>query len=327
MKKAFTLVELLMVIAIIAIISTLAVSKVSGLKEKSALQTSIVNQKEIARAVEAFLAAGGKLNYLDGLTYASTVGGGDGGGGQGFMLREMLIPGRVTGASGMPYAGPADDIAARDGVNAGLMPSLYAPGSYCCRYSLSSGEVTGFRNILGLTYLMRHYPKAAGAPRDNGFSVMADGSSCPAADGVGLDANRSACIVNAVTNGMYVLAIAPNNNYGRSVYRAFGQRLTERDSGVYDDAEVLREVKATGGPLIVFGLGDEASIVGSAQAGIDSAPVSTFNLQRHYSRFLLVFRLRSYGTGPAAMSSVEFAGVLDPVGNTIAAAQTVLDEL
>jgi prepilin-type N-terminal cleavage/methylation domain-containing protein len=71
MKKAFTLIELLMVIAIIAIISTLAVSKVGGVREAAARKVSLANQKAVERAVEAFLVSGGKLNRLDNLMYAN----------------------------------------------------------------------------------------------------------------------------------------------------------------------------------------------------------------------------------------------------------------
>ena len=74
MKKAFTLIELLMVIAIIAIISTLAVSKAGGVRERAALQLSIANQKAIERAVGAYLVGGGMLNRLDSLVYAQDQG-------------------------------------------------------------------------------------------------------------------------------------------------------------------------------------------------------------------------------------------------------------
>ena len=56
MKKAFTLIELLMVIALIAIVSTLDVTKVGGLRESSARKVSLANQKAIERAMDAFLA-------------------------------------------------------------------------------------------------------------------------------------------------------------------------------------------------------------------------------------------------------------------------------
>ena len=65
MKRAFTLIELLMVIAIIAIISTLAVSKVGGVREAAARKVSLANQKAVERGVEAFLVSGGLLNRLD----------------------------------------------------------------------------------------------------------------------------------------------------------------------------------------------------------------------------------------------------------------------
>ena len=74
MKKAFTLIELLIVIAVIAIIATLAVGKFGGVREAAARKVSFANQKAVERAVEAYLAGEGRLNRLDSLLYA-----GDGG--------------------------------------------------------------------------------------------------------------------------------------------------------------------------------------------------------------------------------------------------------
>ncbi|MBQ4200140.1 MAG: type II secretion system protein, partial [Kiritimatiellae bacterium] len=60
MKKAFTLIELLMVVALIAIVSTLAVSKLGGVREGAARKVSLANQKAVERAVEAYLVNGGR---------------------------------------------------------------------------------------------------------------------------------------------------------------------------------------------------------------------------------------------------------------------------
>ena len=81
MKKGFTLIELIMVIAILAIISTLAVNRYGNLREKSARTVSLANQSAIGRAVDAFLAANpdGKIDYLDSLLrYNKEIGNGKG---------------------------------------------------------------------------------------------------------------------------------------------------------------------------------------------------------------------------------------------------------
>lgn len=79
--------------------------------------------------------------------------------------------------------------------------------------------------------------------------------------------------------------------------------------------------------MLAFGLGDSASIIGSANAGLESAPYSTYTLKKHYSRFILLFRVRQVGSGSVTMPAVELAGVLDCCGNTIRAAEHVLKDM
>ena len=70
MKKAFTLIELLMVIAIIGIIATLAVTKIGNTRRVSAMKVSVANQAAVERAFESYLTMnGGQVNRLDSLMY------------------------------------------------------------------------------------------------------------------------------------------------------------------------------------------------------------------------------------------------------------------
>ena len=139
MKKAFTLIELLMVIAIIAIISTLAVNKVGGLKEASARKISIANQKSVERGVEGFLSfEGNRLNRLDALLGAK-VSGVERGAGDGFGATIVTnLP------SGGFYQGPTDQgVPAPDAIaerNQGLSPMLT---EVLCYYSLSPNATMG----------------------------------------------------------------------------------------------------------------------------------------------------------------------------------------
>ena len=65
MKKGFTLIELVMVIALIAIVASLAVMKFGTLRERSARTVSLANQNAIDRAVSTYLTAqpDGTINY------------------------------------------------------------------------------------------------------------------------------------------------------------------------------------------------------------------------------------------------------------------------
>ena len=66
--SGFTLIELIVVIAILSLISTLAVNRIGAIRERAARSVSVANQLATGRAVETYLTANdGKLNRLDSL--------------------------------------------------------------------------------------------------------------------------------------------------------------------------------------------------------------------------------------------------------------------
>lgn len=331
MKKGFTLIELLMVIAIIAIISTLAVSKVGGLKEVSARKVSVANQGAVERGVEGFLAMEGRLNRLDSLLYA-----GEGGAPIMGKAREGDFDFTTTtftaeGREGLYFGPSADcDASVRELRNGGLCPEL---ASVLCLYTLSKREVEALNERLGLKYVMAataYADEAATSFPSQHYSrdrAYGDGTVPNGSDG--LSPNASAMVATLVTNGMAVAAVNPMTDLGRTIYQACGQELmnTKNWGESYTESEVRKEVAATGGPLLAFGLGDSASIVGNARAGIEAAPFAAYPLKKFYSRYILLFRLRSAGAGSVTTVVPEFAGVLDCCGNTVRAAQHIIKDL
>ena len=318
-----------MVVALIAIVSTLAVSKLGGVREGAARKVSLANQKAVERAVDAFLTNGGRLNRLDSLVYA-----GDGGApifGSAAGDFDFAAVSTAEGRAGL-YMGPSADAGedVREAHNSGLSPELR---SVLCLYSLSAAQAAALDARLGLRYVMAHtayadsdprsYP-AVHYPKDRAYG---DGTVPNASDG--LDANDSACVATAVTNLMVVAAVNPMTDLGRTIYQACGQELmnTKGWGERYTESEVRSEVAATGGPLVAFGLGESASIVGKADAGLDSAPYATFALKKHYSRYILLFRLKTVGSGSVSQTLPEFAGVLDCDGSTMRAAQHMIKRM
>ncbi len=322
MKKAFTLIELLMVIALIAIVSTLAVTKVGGIREASARKVSLANQKAIERTVDAYLADHPEgISKLDSLVYATDTDAPDAG-----------TPGfEFTDLSAL-YKGPTDDTSdiVKD-KNSGLTPGLL---NALCIYRLSQQEIValrriGFKYVTQFTKYAHDYP--AGKYSSDSGKANADGSIPTAADG--LDPLLSACIVRTVKPQMAVAAITPLNNMGRLIYQACGEELMITNSTytgnfmtstLYGETESKNEVAAAGGPLIAFGLGDNASIIGKADAGLDSAPYATFANKKFYSRYILLFRLKTIGSGSNGTILPEFAGVIDCCGATIRSAQDTI---
>lgn len=317
-RHGFTLIELLMVVALIAIVSTLAVNKVGAVREAAARKVSLANQKAVERAVEAYLAEDGKLNRLDSLIYA-----GDGGApiassrSGDFDFAAVSTAGGRNGLYFGPTASPG--AVGNDGLASDLRDVL-------CLYGLSKAQVAALDSKLGLKFAMAHtaYTNAASHyPRNRAYG---DGTVPGELDG--LDANDSACVATLLTNNMTVAAVTPMTARGRAIYQACGQDLLDTEDGEnYDEREVRGEVAATGGPLIAFGLGDHASIVGKADAGLDSAPFATFVTRNHYSRYVLLFRLKTAGAGGNGAIIPEFAGVIDCCGNTIRAAQHIIKNL
>ena len=325
MKKAFTLIELVMVIAILSILTSIAVNKMGGVKESASRKVSLANMKAVERGVGAFLASGGRLNRLDSLINAESSGVARSAG-EGF--GSTIYTNFTVGAAGGVYLGPNDPMPVTEAVsaaNAGLSPSLVG---VLARYSLSAAEVEALRVDFGLRFLEFHNLIA------NAEDVQAnwpserygrgDDGSLPRPTNA-MDPNLSACIVRAVTNGLYVAAINPATDLGRAIYRSCGAELlaTKRRDGSehYDESKAIAEVKSAGGPLIAFGLGDEASVVGAPNAGLEAAPTAAFAPRQYYSRYILLFRLRPNSAGGVRG---EFAGVIDCEGATAA---TVRDSL
>lgn len=310
MKKGFTLIELIMVIAILAIVATLAVNRYGNLREKSARTVSLANQAAIGRAVDAFLAANpdGKIDYLDSMLKENgSVELGDGTGFQKSLQMRNYI---YTGAGKVG----AVDYSER---NAGLTPRLYGPmapgGPAFIPYSLSADEVSRLANR-EFKFLTTHPTLVSSLPtkNDNGTLVSTNEAAL-------LDPHKSACVVRAVTNGMIVCAINPFTKNGRDIYRDCGQKLLDLEGVVdatgqaTDQDAAIEQVKATGGALLAFGLGSDASIIGNGLAGLESVPLATYPVKKYYRQYILLFHVDT--STPAGR--LDFRGVLDPCGFTI----------
>ena len=311
MRKAFTLIELLMVIALIAIVSTLAVTKFGGLRDNSARKVSLANQVQISKAVESYLAFGHRgIDRLDSLIDDEVALGP----GTGFFDPQGTTMARLGAGF---YLGPDQDVTLplseeiaekNSGLDLNLVDVLVP-------YSLSEEE-SRILNNWNFRYTMRHTTYANSSPRTAYNEKGDDGVYLPDDQNLGLDPNRSAAIPRAYTKGLIVAAISPFTPGGREIYRDFGQNLmdTKLSAAEYiaDSGNVKAEVKATGGALLAFGLGERASIIGSQDAGIDTVPYAAFLNKKFYSRYILLFRIDS----SLRSGIVTFAGVIDPCANT-----------
>lgn len=301
-KSGFTLIELLLVIALLAIVSTLAVTRIGNLRASAARKVSVANMQAAGRAIDAFTGAAAQpLDRLDSLVYedstSTAAGFGD------FGAKDALYAGPTDVGSPLPEA-----VAAK---NSGLAPALRET---LCGYSLSKSEAAAL-HAFGLRHV-RQFAKNAEVDKnragdDGSFPVYGDG----------LDPEGAACIVRNVTNDMVVAAVTGITDPGRQIYRECGAELPADESdGSYDAAKARAEIAAAGGPLLAFGLGDGATIIGKA-GGIESAPFSEVPDRRYYRDYVVLVRLRTAG----GETTAEFAGILDPEGRTISRARAFIE--
>ena len=75
----------------------------------------------------------------------------------------------------------------------------------------------------------------------------------------------------------------------------------------------FEQVKATGGALLAFGLGADATIVGDNLAGLEVAPLATYPNKKFYRQYILLFHVDT--STPAGR--LDYVGALDPCGFTI----------
>ena len=223
-RRGFTLIELVMVIALIAIVSTLAVGRIGDMRRTAARRVSIANQQAVGRAVETYLSIhDGRLDRLDSLMDAETPLG-RGGADDGF---DYARTNKVAGSSGYLYCGPCRAAGmswpfpdAVTEANAGLAPGLRG---LLAPYALDEREVRALNDI-GLKFLMTHTVWADKSPREAYRERGEDGAWLPDDATIGLSPSRSACVPAMVTNGLVVAAVSPVTNAGRDVYRECGQQ-------------------------------------------------------------------------------------------------------
>lgn len=304
-KDGFTLVELIMVVAIIALIATLAVSKLSGFRLNSEKKLSLANQTRIASGVEAFLAAGNRLNRLDSLVDWETANSAGGSTGKVTNVNSHFINGNGV-----------------QGENRGLDGDLRRQ---LCEYTLTASDVQALRDDLGLqiTYAAKTQNTSAYFGQDGtmGVGVAGDPKMCSCMT-VSNDAGRVCAMINPMpvgyTGGYLVYqACGQDVQYVSGAGRNGALMINGDEDTRYttlEDAFAKLNAKKGGGILLAFGLGDGASIVGNNNAGLETAPICPIVDGDIYPRYILLIRLKTVGQQAVSERVAEFAGVIDAKG-------------
>lgn len=312
-KSGFTLVELVLVIAIIAMISVLAIGKYAGVRDASKAKLNLANFSRIGSAVDTFVALNdGALDRLDSLLYYGTSADGSNAANMSSSISARLTSDLTNGVVLNPAL-------CTDSAGYGI-----SSGGLLCPYWLSAADVAALRNHLGLKYAMYG--------TDGGHFLAGDDGAW--AEGSVSDPARASSVAKSLTNGLCVACVNPGafsgtTPAGCNVYQACGQdvRYTPQgkilvDGVLQNNAQAAFDTLDAGpGILVAFGLGESASIVGNNKAGLDHAPLCPLvSDPREYNYYLVLVRLRTNDSG---VRLAEYAGLLDAMGNTVSMARAL----
>ena len=191
--------------------------------------------------------------------------------------------------------------------NDGIHPGLYGQA---CVYYLTSGNVTALADGLGLKKRVVPQPHDDPArttcrkPTPTAPPVLS-GQGAP-----GFRVEFTPAFQTPLEEGTAVLAVDPLK--GKMIYADCGQPLNLESDATDEDA--LAAAKSTGGVLLLFGLGRQASIIGNSNCGMSRAPVCETLGKEYYRQYFLIVRIRS--AGPISQPA-EVVGVLDPKGQSV----------
>lgn len=348
-KAGFTLIELIIVIAILSFVTIIGIHSYGNLKEIQAKKMNVANIKRVYHSLSTYETLNkeqgetGFFNGFDSLvdvtaggSWKGTAGTFDWGEGEGsFSTRDARtvhsglgiydgswkVLGATYNAVGQG-SGNVSSLADAQEANRGTRETgLYKQLGI---YYLTDSDVSLLRNA-GISYYYMHNPstqQAYGSSRngfctavveENGiaYSSESDGHRKVMGGGPGFRPDLSAFYPVSLTNGLPVAVIQP----GSSTYDDLGFSLSLTNS-TFTAAEASAALKSV--KLVCFGIGKNADCVRS-QFGLGEAPYNPFYDKRNYRSYIAVFAIKAGGQGVS--SSCRLAGVIDCAGNTYRAAE------
>lgn len=334
-RGGFTLVELVLVVAILAFIATLAVGKFGDIRKAAARKTNLSNIANIQRAVNTQLAlsdsVSGLFNYCESLVDANCADGPDNAGAWDEGGYKIPAGGSWTNGSYVPgiYAGvkASGGNMNAGGVSTGVDPDVDAAhaknkglkceGSLIVRY-LNTNEVARL-NDAGVEILLYHnWLSGKSKVAQSSCGRTLDSDLATRNGGPGFRPDMSAFFPVRLKGGEPVAVVNPATTMGKNAYLSFGYDYPADTSSLGGPMDYFR---VAGLPrLACFGLGRSSD----ATAKLFETPPRDNALDATYYRnYLLVFSVKN-GTGNTGYT-VKFEGVLDPEGNPSKQAQYDVD--
>ncbi len=340
-RQGFTLIELIIVIAILGMVAIIGIRSFANLRDIQAKKVNLANIKNAAHALETYQVVCKETNaekFFDG--FDALIDGGSGSavwtgsagtfrwtgnnvsGGPGIYSGSWknLLP--LTNASGQGGSTPTLDSALENLATRGpgLMPEPGAESGDFGIYFLSTNDVALLKDA-GITYTLLH--NASTAQSASYASVTNADPFVVNGGGPGFRPDMSACYPMVLEAGSPVLVVNPltTGKNGKkscnSIYKDLGYAKTVDESSTSDSLLSGQTDK-----LVCFGIGKSAKCVTSA-VGLGEAPVNPSYNVHNYRYYLAVFVISTRGQGTA--SSCRFAGVLDCAGQTYRAAEYALN--
>lgn len=358
LKSGFTMIELIIVVAIIAFIATLAIGKFQDMRAASAKKLNFASLASVQRTIEAAIAHSdsviGMFNYCDSLvtmaSQSSVPEGSEGTYRWAADNQNWCYENAVGGIyAGQTYPMPVYDA---NGNGNGATPSFESvqekntgiPSSLRSMlgvYYLKDSEQSALHNA-GIGILQYHNPSSAQAYGTanrhpwyetrpvNNVSYSGDNLAIRGG-GPGFRPDQSAFYpvhvnsTNATTHahpGLAVAVLDPKS--AASIYRAF---VSSKEYP--NDKETLDTLTASNDPedwfkwglprLVVIGLGKNSDTVNK---WFENFPRDNTLDKTAYRNYCLVFQLNN---GGRAGSDAKFVGVIDSRGNTVVGAESNMD--
>ncbi len=321
-SRGFTLIELIIVIAILAFVTVIGLHSYGNLKDVQAKKMNVTNIKRVYTALATYNEARedvlGRFNNLDALIDAPPSGW--------YQGRRSESGDAMAGGTydWTPRAGTAESII-YDGnwkwssdpltveqykeKNAGITDPLAEKLGI---YYLTAGDVTSLKEAGISRVLLHNWWKLN--PENNPGS--GDIAFVWGGGGPGFRPDMSAYLSVPITNGTAVCVIRPDakcESVAGYVYNHLGFSLTNDYTNVSSSDSDMTALLNGKTKLIVFGIGRGAECV-TSPLGLGEAPYDPVFNKTWYRNYLAVFALYTGSRGTA--STCRLVGVLDAKGNT-----------
>jgi len=315
--RGFTLVELLIVIALIALVSGMVIGLFGSAVQKSAATTSLATQKQLVNQFNSYMQLHGNAlpDGFDTLIADDVSAGSYTTLGTYSVIGEGSFDLNVGDDPTLFFAQPVAPGASTSAqfINRGLSPDSYSGADRTlCVKELNSNDVRVLEAL--------------------GITTLYDLDDRDLFYGEHRTVSRTAAVGGAIC------VVDPESVAGQRLYRDFGVDLSDTsvytrkgadDSGTaWDDTEELdaagRLAAMRAQLFYVLAVGPNSRLIGDGLAGVQEAPTSGVVVQGYYNRFALVIKR---GASSGGDRNPGLAGVLDPRGRGASAARQAVNAI